>query len=144
MARESMGFQKQDNSTDGTEVIKKTFSPEFRNRLTSIVQFGSLKTEVIHTVVDKFLTELQAQLDEKRVVLEVDNKARTWLAEKGYDEKMGARPMQRLIQDEIKQKLAESILFGDLAKEGGIAKVSIKKNQVDIKFLPHEEKELTS
>ncbi len=144
MARESMGFQKQDNSTDGTEVIKKTFSPEFRNRLTSIVQFGSLKTEVIHTVVDKFLTELQAQLDEKRVVLEVDNRARTWLADKGYDEKMGARPMQRLIQDEIKQKLAESILFGDLAKEGGIAKVSIKKDQIDIKFFPHEEKELTS
>ena len=83
-------------------------------------------------------------MDEKRVVLEVDNKARTWLAEKGYDEKMGARPMQRLIQDEIKQKLAESILFGDLAKEGGIAKVSIKKDQIDIKFLPHEEKELTS
>ena len=144
MASESMGFQKQDNSTAGTEVIKKTFSPEFRNRLTSIVQFGSLKTEVIHTVVDKFLTELQAQLDEKRVVLEVDIKARTWLAEKGYDEKMGARPMQRLIQDEIKQKLAESILFGDLAKEGGIARVSIKKDQIDIKFLPHEEKELTS
>ena len=77
-------------------------------------------------------------------MLEVDNKARAWLADKGYDEKMGARPMQRLIQDEIKQKLAESILFGDLAKEGGIAKVSIKKDQIDIKFLPHEEKELTS
>ena len=144
MARESMGFQKQDNTTDGSEVIKKTFSPEFRNRLTSIVQFGALKTEVIHTVVDKFLTELQAQLDEKRVVLEVDTKARSWLSENGYDEKMGARPMQRLIQDEIKQKLAESILFGDLAKEGGIAKVSVKKEKLDIKFLPHEEKELTT
>ena len=94
--------------------------------------------------MDKFLTELQAQLDEKRVVLDVDGKARTWLAENGYDEKMGARPMQRLIQDEIKQKLAESILFGDLAKEGGIAKVSVKKEKLDIKFLPHEEKELTT
>ena len=144
MARESMGFQKQDNTSDGSEAIKKSFSPEFRNRLTSIVQFGALKTEVIHTVVDKFLTELQAQLDEKRVVLEVDNKARSWLADKGYDEKMGARPMQRLIQDEIKQKLAESILFGELAKEGGVAKVSVKKENLDIKFLPHEEKELTS
>ena len=144
MARESMGFQKQDNTSDGSEAIKKAFSPEFRNRLTSIVQFGALKTEVIHTVVDKFLTELQAQLDEKRVVLEVDNKARSWLADKGYDEKMGARPMQRLIQDEIKQKLAESILFGELAKEGGVAKVSVKKENLDIKFLPHEEKELTS
>ncbi len=144
MARESMGFQKQDNTSDGSEAIKKAFSPEFRNRLTSIVQFGALKTEVIHTVVDKFLTELQAQLDEKRVVLEVDNKARSWLADKGYDEKMGARPMQRLIQDEIKQKLAESILFGELAKEGGVAKVSVKKENLDIKFHPHEEKELTS
>ena len=83
-------------------------------------------------------------MDEKRVVLEVDTKARTWLAENGYDEKMGARPMQRLIQDEIKQKLAESILFGDLAKEGGVAKVSVKKEKLDIKFLPHEEKELTT
>ncbi len=144
MARESMGFQKQDNTSDGSEVIKKTFSPEFRNRLTSIVQFGALPVNVIKTVVDKFLTELQAQLDEKRVVLDVDDKARSWLADNGYDEKMGARPMQRLIQDEIKQKLAESILFGELAKEGGIARVSAKKDKLEITFLPHEEKELTS
>ena len=144
MARESMGFQKQDNTSDGSEVIKKTFSPEFRNRLTSIVQFGALPVNVIKTVVDKFLTELQAQLDEKRVVLDVDDKARSWLADHGYDEKMGARPMQRLIQDEIKQKLAESILFGELAKEGGIARVSAKKDKLEITFLPHEEKELTS
>ena len=144
MARESMGFQKQDNTSDGSEVIKKTFSPEFRNRLTSIVQFGALPVNVIKTVVDKFLTELQAQLDEKRVVLDVDDKARSWLADHGYDEKMGARPMQRLIQDEIKQKLAESILFGELAKEGGIATVSAKKDKLEISFLPHEEKELTS
>ncbi len=138
MARESMGFQKQDNATDGTEVIKKTFSPEFRNRLTSIVQFGSLDNSVIKTVVDKFLTELQAQLDEKKVILDVDEKARNWLAEKGYDEKMGARPMQRLIQDEIKQKLAESILFGDLAKEGGYVKVSVKKGKLNLSFHDHE------
>ena len=76
--------------------------------------------------------------------MEVDSKARSWLAENGYDEKMGARPMQRLIQDEIKQKLAESILFGDLSKEGGVAKVSVKKEKLDIVFLPHEEKELTN
>ena len=143
MARESMGFQKQDNTSDGSEAIKK-LSVQNSKQINFIVQFGALKTEVIHTVVDKFLTELQAQLDEKRVVLEVDNKARTWLADNGYDEKMGARPMQRLIQDEIKQKLAESILFGKLAKDGGIAKVSVKKENLDIKFHPHEEKELTS
>ena len=134
MARESMGFQKQDNTSDGSEVIKKTFSPEFRNRLTSIVQFGALPVNVIKTVVDKFLTELQAQLDEKRVVLDVDDKARSWLADHGYDEKMGARPMQRLIQDEIKQKLAESILFGDLSKKGGVVLVSEKKDDLVISF----------
>ena len=99
-----------------------------------------MKSDIIKTVVDKFLTELQAQLDEKRVVLEVDDKARSWLAKNGYDEKMGARPMQRLIQDKIKQKLAESILFGDLAKDGGTAKVSVKKDILDIEFFQHEKK----
>ena len=134
MARESMGFQKQDNTTDGSEVIKKTFTPEFRNRLDAIVQFDSLSEEVIHTVLDKFLTELQAQLDEKKVTLEVDDKARAWLVKKGYDEKMGARPMQRLIQDKIKKNLAESILFGDLSKKGGVVLVSEKKDDLVISF----------
>ncbi|HBK17075.1 MAG TPA: ATP-dependent Clp protease ATP-binding subunit ClpA, partial [Gammaproteobacteria bacterium] len=82
----------QDNSTDGMEAIRRIFTPEFRNRLDAIVQFGALTTDVVKTVVDKFLTELQAQLDEKRVTLEVDEEARTWLAREGYDEKMGARP----------------------------------------------------
>ncbi len=134
MARESMGFQKQDNTTDGSEVIKKTFTPEFRNRLDAIVQFDSLSEEVIHTVLDKFLTELQAQLDEKKVTLEVDDKARAWLVKNGYDEKMGARPMQRLIQDKIKKNLAESILFGDLSKKGGVVLVSEKKDDLVISF----------
>ncbi len=134
MARESMGFQKQDNTTDGSEVIKKTFTPEFRNRLDAIVQFDSLSEEVIHTVLDKFLTELQAQLDDKKVTLEVDDKARAWLVKNGYDEKMGARPMQRLIQDKIKKNLAESILFGDLSKKGGVVLVSEKKDDLVISF----------
>mgnify|MGYP005688065855 FL=1 len=144
MSRASMGFQSQDHSSDATEMIKKTFSPEFRNRLDGIIQFNPLPTEVIRTVVDKFLVELQVQLDVQKVQLEVSEDARDWLLENGYDKNMGARPMQRLIQDEIKQKLAESILFGDLAKEGGVVKVSVKKEKLDIKFLPHEEKELTN
>ena len=90
------------------------------------MQFSALKLEVVKTVVDKFLTELQAQLDEKRVTLEVDDEAREWLAREGYDEKMGARPMQRLIQEKIKRQLAEDLLFGELAS-GGIMRVSIEE-----------------
>ena len=133
-----MGFQKQDNSTDGTEVIKKTFSPEFRNRLDAIVPFDPLSKEVIHTVLDKFLTELQAQLDEKKVTLEVEKDAREWLAENGYDAKLGARPMQRLIQDKIKKNLAESILFGDLSSSGGVVTVKVKNNDIVVAFSEHE------
>ncbi|SEF78958.1 ATP-dependent Clp protease ATP-binding subunit ClpA [Marinobacterium lutimaris] len=119
MSRPSIGFTHQDHSTDGMEAIKRLFTPEFRNRLDSIIQFKPLSIDVVKGVVDKFLTELQAQLDEKRVVLNVDEDARTWLAEHGYDEQMGARPMQRLIQEKIKKPLAEMILFGDLADGGG-------------------------
>jgi ATP-dependent Clp protease ATP-binding subunit ClpA len=142
MARESMGFQKQDNTSDGTEAIKKTFSPEFRNRLDAIVQFDALSKEVIHTVLDKFLTELQAQLDEKKVTLEVDKDAREWLAENGYDSKLGARPMQRLIQDKIKKNLAESILFGDLSKSGGVVTVKLKDNDIKVSFSEHENRKV--
>ncbi len=134
MGRPSIGFTEQDNSTDGMEVIRRMFTPEFRNRLDAIVQFSALNIEIVKTVVDKFLTELQAQLDEKRVTLEVDDKARAWLAKEGYDEKMGARPMQRLIQEKIKRPLAEDLLFGDLAS-GGTVKVSIANDELDIQVL---------
>ena len=134
MGRPSIGFAEQDNSTDGMEVIRRMFTPEFRNRLDAIVQFSALKLEVVKTVVDKFLTELQAQLDEKRVTLEVDEAARAWLAREGYDEKMGARPMQRLIQEKIKRQLAEDLLFGDLAS-GGTVHVAIEDNDLSIKIL---------
>jgi len=119
MSRPSIGFTHQDHSSDGMSAIKKLFTPEFRNRLDAIIQFKPLSLEIVKGVVDKFLTELQAQLDEKRVVLNVGDDARNWLAEHGYDELMGARPMQRLIQDKIKKPLAEMILFGDLAEAGG-------------------------
>ena len=134
MSRASMGFQSQDHSSDASEMIKKTFSPEFRNRLDSIIQFNPLPLEVIKTVVDKFLVELQVQLDEQKVQIEVSDKAREWLVENGYDKNMGARPMQRLIQDTIKKELAEQILFGDLSKNGGIAYVDLKKGKINIKY----------
>ena len=107
-------------------------SPEFRNRLDAIVQFDSLGIDVIKTVVDKFLTELQAQLDDKKVMLEVDEEAREWLAREGYDEKMGARPMQRLIQEKIKRQLAEDVLFGDLSKGGGTVYVTVEDGELKV------------
>jgi ATP-dependent Clp protease ATP-binding subunit ClpA len=124
MSRASIGFRHQDHTSDGMESIKKMFSPEFRNRLDAIVQFGALSREVIKTVVDKFLVQLQAQLDDKKVHVEVDDAARDWLAEHGYDEKMGARPMARLIQEKLKKPLAEAVLFGALAKAGGTVTVT--------------------
>lgn len=123
--KRSIGFTEQDQSTDGLEAIKKLFTPEFRNRLDGIVQFNALTPEVILGVVDKFLVELQAQLDEKAVVLDVDDQARHWLAEKGYDKNMGARPMARLIQEQIKKPLAEQLLFGDLANGGGQVRITV-------------------
>ena len=121
MSRNSIGFTRQDHSTDGMEVLKKMFTPEFRNRLDTIIQFRSLPREVIKTVADKFLVEIQVQLDDKKVVLNVSDEARDWLVDHGYDETMGARPMQRLIQNKIKKELAEDILFGRLAKGGDVS-----------------------
>jgi len=135
-SRRSMGFTHQDHTSDAMEVLKKMFTPEFRNRLDAIIQFNPLGPEVIITVVDKFLTELQAQLDEKRVQLDVDQEAREWLALKGYDEKMGARPMQRLIQEKIKSQLAEDILFGELSHGGGTVTVSVENDELKLVMEP--------
>ncbi len=130
--RRSIGFQHQDHSTDAMEVIRKTFSPEFRNRLDGIIQFHSLPATVVRSVVDKFLVELQAQLDEKRVQLDVDLTARDWLAEKGYDPDMGARPMARLIQEKLKKPLAEMILFGELSEHGGLVHVTVEEGELHL------------
>ena len=132
--RTSIGFARQDNSTDALADIRKTFTPEFRNRLDTIVQFGSLPPNVIATVVDKFLVKLQNQLDEKKVFLSVDDEARKWLGVNGYDAKMGARPMDRLIQDKIKKPLAEEVLFGTLSQKGGNVFVSIKDGELNIEI----------
>jgi ATP-dependent Clp protease ATP-binding subunit ClpA len=134
MSRASMGFNAQDHTSDGVEIIKKTFSPEFRNRLDAMISFNPLSIEVIKTVVDKFLVELQAQLDEKKVQLEVSEKARDWIADKGYDKTMGARPMQRLIQENIKKPLAEEILFGQFSSKGGVVYVDQEEDGLSLKF----------
>ena len=138
-ARASIGFTEQDHSSDAVEVLKRMFTPEFRNRLDAIVQFKSLPMSVIKTVVDKFLTELQAQLDAKKVELDVDESARDWLATEGYDEKMGARPMQRLIQERIKRRLAEDILFGDLA-DGGVVHITEEDGDLTLDIEPRHAK----
>jgi ATP-dependent Clp protease ATP-binding subunit ClpA len=124
MARASIGFVSQDNTSDGMEAIKKLFSPEFRNRLDAVIQFGSLDPVTIERVVDKLLVEVETQLEAKRVALSLDDAARRWIAEKGYDPKMGARPMARVIQEYIKRPLAEELLFGKLAG-GGQVRVTV-------------------
>jgi ATP-dependent Clp protease ATP-binding subunit ClpA len=117
-SRASIGFTRQDHSSDAMEAIKRLFTPEFRNRLDAIVQFNALGPDHISRVVDKFIFELEAQLQEQNVTIEVDADARIWLAERGYDPKMGARPMARTIQQYIKKPLAEELLFGELAHGG--------------------------
>ena len=136
MSRASIGFADQNHQTDGMEAIKKMFTPEFRNRLDSIVQFGELTMDVIKTVVDKFLVQLQSQLDEKKVFLDIDDDAREWLAVNGYDAKMGARPMDRLIQEKIKKPLAEEVLFGGLSEKGGTVFISVEDNELVVATEP--------
>ncbi|MEL0622113.1 ATP-dependent Clp protease ATP-binding subunit ClpA [Marinomonas arenicola] len=133
LAKRSIGFSSQDNSTDGLEIINRTFTPEFRNRLDAVIQFQQLDERIIFNVVDKFLVELQAQLDPKGVLLEVSDMARGWLANKGYDRQMGARPMARVIQEHLKKPLADQILFGDL-NEGGHVKVILDEKLDELKF----------
>ncbi|CAD2224349.1 ATP-binding protease component [Pseudoalteromonas sp. 3J6] len=127
--RKSIGFSEQDHTHDAMGEINKVFSPEFRNRLDNIIWFNHLEKEVILQVVDKFVVELQAQLDKKSVNLELTSKAREWLADKGYDKAMGARPMARVIQEDLKKQLANEILFGELIS-GGTVKVSVKDKKL--------------
>ncbi len=131
--KQSIGFKQQDNTLDAMEEINKVFSPEFRNRLDNIVWFNHLNDDVLQQVVDKFIVELQVQLDEKGVSLEITKDAKKWMATHGYDKAMGARPMARLIQEQLKKPLANELLFGELAK-GGAAKVVVKKDKLVINY----------
>jgi ATP-dependent Clp protease ATP-binding subunit ClpA len=127
MSRRGIGFMPGDHSTDGMEAIRRQFTPEFRNRLDAIIQFRPLPIDVVMRVVDKFLMEMENQLADKGVTVEVSADAREWLAEHGFDEKMGARPMKRIIQEHIKRPLADELLFGELA-EGGEVEVSVRED----------------
>ncbi len=136
--KKSIGLIQQDNSTDAMSEIKKVFTPEFRNRLDNVIWFNSLDEDVIHQVVDKFIVELQAQLDVRGVSLEVSDAARKWLSVKGYDPTMGARPMGRVIQDQLKKPLANELLFGSLV-DGGTVKVDLKGEELKFKYLNEKE-----
>lgn len=133
--RESIGFRQQDNKTDALGEIKKVFTPEFRNRLDGTIWFNHLSEAVIQQVVDKFIVELQAQLDAKGISLEVSHDARRWLAEKGYDKAMGARPMARTIQEHLKKPLTNELLFGKLVSGGSVSvTLEANSNALDYKF----------
>jgi ATP-dependent Clp protease ATP-binding subunit ClpA len=138
-ARRSIGFIEQNHATDAMETIRRAFTPEFRNRLDAIVQFASLDFEHILRVVDKFLIELEAQLQEKHVALTVDAEARQWLAEHGFDKQMGARPMARVIQENVKRLLADELLFGKLA-DGGKVHLGVKDGKLDVQVEPADER----
>ena len=141
MASSSIGFTEQDHSTDGLEIIKKIFTPEFRNRLDAIIQFDILQPEIVRTVIDKFLVELQVQLDDKKVLLHMDESAVDWFLEHGYSETMGARPMARLIQEKLKKTLAEDILFGELAENGGDVTISAVDDDIKLEIKGRKKQE---
>jgi ATP-dependent Clp protease ATP-binding subunit ClpA len=144
MARPSIGFTQSDNASDGMEAIRRLFSPEFRNRLDAVIQFGSLDAVTIERVVDKLIVEVESQLEQKGVQISMDDAARRWIAEKGYDPKMGARPMARVIQEHIKRPLAEELLFGSLAG-GGSVRISVSKDgsKLDLACTPASQPEVT-
>ncbi|HET6905516.1 MAG TPA: ATP-dependent Clp protease ATP-binding subunit ClpA, partial [Rhodanobacteraceae bacterium] len=130
-SRRTIGFVEQNHAPDALETLRRTFTPEFRNRLDAIVEFKALDFEHILRVVDKFLIELETQLQEKRVALNVDPEARRWLAEHGFDPHMGARPMARVIQEKIKRALADELLFGKLA-DGGKVNLSVRDGELQV------------
>ena len=136
-ARRSMGFAEQDHSTDSLEIIQRLFTPEFRNRLDAIIQFKSLDEKTIGHVVDKFIVQLETQLESRNVSLRLDDDARAWIAKHGYDTKMGARPMARVIQEHIKRPLAEELLFGKLAG-GGEVVVHVADDKLALEILNKE------
>jgi len=133
MSRPSIGFTQSDTTSDGMEAIRRLFSPEFRNRLDAVIQFGSLDQDTIERVVDKLLVEAEAQLEQKRVSISVSDQARRWIAKRGYDPKMGARPMARVIQEFIKRPLAEELLFGKLVN-GGHVEVTLSEDGDKLKL----------
>ncbi len=144
ISRTTMGFTQQDHATDGMEAVNKMFTPEFRNRLDAIIQFKPLDKSIILNVVDKFIIELEAQLEEKNVSIDFSTEAKVWLAEHGFDARMGARPMARIISENIKKPLADEILFGQLSKGGRVRVILDEKGDIDFVFESKENKEATT
>ena len=136
-AKAAIGFGKSLRENEDTIAIERLFSPEFRNRLDSIISFSALSKEIIVQVVDKFVVQLEAQLMDRNVAIELSKTAAEWLGNKGYDNRMGARPLARVIQEEIKKPLAEELLFGKLSK-GGLVKVGIKNGKIELKIIERE------
>jgi ATP-dependent Clp protease ATP-binding subunit ClpA len=143
MARAAIGFGRERREGEDTEAIERTFSPEFRNRLDAVISFAPLGREIILQVVEKFVLQLEAQLMDRNVAIELTPAAGDWLAEKGYDDKMGARPLARVIQENIKKPLAEELLFGKLAK-GGVVRVSVKDDALQLDIEPPQAPRLSS
>ncbi|WOI55079.1 ATP-dependent Clp protease ATP-binding subunit ClpA [Palleronia sp. LCG004] len=143
MSKNAMGFGRDRREGEDTAAIERTFTPEFRNRLDAVISFGALPKEVILRVVEKFVLQLEAQLMDRNVTIELTDDAAAWLGDRGYDEKMGARPLGRVIQEHIKKPLAEELLFGKLAK-GGVVQVGVKDGQIDLRFNPPETRRLSS
>jgi ATP-dependent Clp protease ATP-binding subunit ClpA len=134
MSKTSIGFTKQEHQTDGTEAVKRTFTPEFRNRLDGIIHFKPLQKDAILRVADKAVLELEMLLQDKNVTIEIDDKARQWLADHGYDVLMGARPMSRLVQEKIKRPLADELLFGKLSQRGGHVRVTLQDDEIHLEM----------
>jgi ATP-dependent Clp protease ATP-binding subunit ClpA len=134
MAREGVGFGAMSREGEDEEAIKRMFTPEFRNRLDATVPFGYLPPEVVARVVDKFILQLELQLADRNVHIDLDEEARKWLTVRGYDKLYGARPMGRLVQEKIKQPLAEELLFGKLV-HGGEVKVTIRDNALAFEII---------
>ncbi len=142
MAKTAIGFGRDRREGEDTAAIERTFTPEFRNRLDAVISFGSLSKDVILKVVDKFIAQLEAQLMDRNVTFELTSEAAEWLGNKGYDDRMGARPLSRVIQEHIKRPLAEELLFGKLAK-GGIVKVGIKDGKIKLTLEKPENRKLS-
>jgi ATP-dependent Clp protease ATP-binding subunit ClpA len=142
-AKSAIGFGRDRREGEDTAAIERTFTPEFRNRLDAVISFAPLDQSVILRVVEKFVLQLEAQLMDRNVHIELTPKAAEWLAEKGYDDKMGARPLGRVIQEHIKKPLAEELLFGKLAK-GGLVKVGVKNGEIDLRIMAPDNPRLTT
>ena len=142
MSKSAIGFGRDRREGEDTAAIERTFTPEFRNRLDAIISFAPLPKDTILQVVEKFVLQLEAQLLDRGVTIELTKAAAEWIADKGYDDKMGARPLARVIQEHVKKPLAEELLFGKLAK-GGVVKVGVKKGDLTLEILGLEKKRLS-